>query len=292
MSSSRVVQGHWFKGLDAHHSHRPLAFCSMAEVGSAEPGAVAIAAVVTADALRDALRAALQGKDLWTISIRQCREQVAQAVGLAPDGLADREDEFKELLTVVVQELTAAEVAIKPLAKIIGEEENKNAVQVVHLITLARVLSAALADGRQYKDLQTVDRKTIADAVADAFDNPLVQGAGTRGGRPRVDRESIVKLIVVFRERHDDGSIHFHIAVQLTKPYRFVSVKNTLRERHLLPSHFSCSHTCIWSAVRYGYIATPKKTDVDSEPWIRTATFNGFADKQTTVDLFEISQEP
>ena len=56
----------------------------MAEVGSAEPGAVAIAAVVTADALRDALRAALQGKDLWTISIRQCRQRVAQAVGPAP----------------------------------------------------------------------------------------------------------------------------------------------------------------------------------------------------------------
>ena len=80
----------------------------MAEASNAEPGAVVTTDVITTDSLRDALRASLRGKDLWTISILQSRQEVAQAVGLAPDGVNNRRDEFQELLAEVVQELTMA----------------------------------------------------------------------------------------------------------------------------------------------------------------------------------------
>ena len=78
----------------------------------------------------------------------------------------------------------------------------------MYLITIVRVLAATTADGRSYKDLQNVDRKTIAEAVLDAFDHPLLRGSGTAGGRPPQSRtdENIVALIVVYRETHADGT--------------------------------------------------------------------------------------
>ena len=247
-----------------------------------------------AAAVRRALEEALRGQDYEKVTIGKMRQEVAERLGFEPDALDSRKDEIQAIMKEVLNEIEGFPTE-SPLEDLLAEEEEKTAVQRVYLITVARVLGAKLADGRQYKNLQSVDRKTIGMAVLDAFDNPLTTGAGTTGGRPRAQSEeveSIVTLLVVFRESHRDGSIHFHIVVKLSRPYRFVNVKRTLRIRHLLPSHFSCSHTLLWSSLRYGYVATVRKPDVDDNPWLWTRDWHGFARDQNCVDLFDLCQEP
>jgi hypothetical protein len=167
--------------------------------------------------------------------------------------------------------------------------EEANASQRVYLVTISRVVAARLEDGRPYKDLTTMSRMDIGLAIRDAFDKPLP--TGPRGGRPRagahdgVDQASLLSFVVVFREHHADGSVHFHAVVKLTKNFRFGSAKHALRIRHCLPSHWSCTHTQVWSAMRYLYIGTHAKPDVDESPW--QWTLDG-----RELDLFALSQQP
>ena len=131
----------------------------------------------------------------------------------------------------------------------------------------------------------------MALAVVQAFNAP--PPTGSTGGRPRKNpTESIVLLVVVYKELHKDGDVHFHVAVKLQTAMRFKSAKRALQERDCLPSHFSCSHTRLWSAVRYGYMGTPAKPDVDEDPWVWTPDWAGPAREAKSVDLFELSQEP
>ena len=54
---------------------------------------------------------------------------------------------------------------------------------------------------------------------------------------------------------------HDHTAVLGQTSFRFLSVKRALLQRHGLASHWSCTHTGYWSAVRYCVVPTTKK------PW-------------------------
>ena len=262
-------------------------------VGTSEPSASHVA--VSATSLRESLKVELIGKDLGAITVKEVRQRLAATFGLQLDGLEDRKDEIATMTKEVVQELESAmgSRGLTALEELLATEEFKEASQTVYFITMAHVLGAKLADGRSYKDLDALTRKAIAHAVVDAFDNPLEPGAGM-AGRPRARRDdgSIILFLVVFLEKHEDGSAHFHIVVKLKRNCRFLNAKRTLRERHLLPSHFSCSHKLIWSAIRYCYFATPRKPEVDDTPWLWTPSFAGYASEQSEVDLFDLSQEP
>ena len=120
--------------------------------------------------------------------------------------------------------------------------------------------------------------------VRGAFDNPIVQGMG---GRPHSDRgeQPLVELVVVAKEAHSDGSPHFHAAVKLFSRMRFKAAKATLSERHQLASHWSCTHSQLWSALQYIYTPSPGKPRVDEELFVWTH------DGQE-LDLAEKSRQP
>ncbi|CAK0871463.1 unnamed protein product [Prorocentrum cordatum] len=256
------------------------------------PSAGVDAEAVETKAIRDALKAVLVGKDLKHISSRECRRQVALKLGLQEHALDQRKHEFKSLTTEVVSETQPDQDAASPLETVLAEAEKLDSLQWVYLVTISRVLDATLPDGRQYRDLGTMSREDIGKAAADAFNNPIPTGSA--GGRPRKepDGQALVSMALVFQEKHKDGAIHFHVAVKLTRSGRFQQAKRTLRERHLLPSHFSGSHRRMWSAVRYGYMETPAKPDVDDAPWVWQPDWAGFARENDAIDLFEMSQEP
>ena len=90
--------------------------------------------------------------------------------------------------------------------------------------------------------------------------------------------------LYVFKETHSTGEPHFHAVVRLINPMRFASAKKTLQERHMLPSHWSVSHTQMWSAVRYCVLPSAKKPEVDKTPYVCSTA--------GPVDLFAESQEP
>lgn len=161
-------------------------------------------------------------------------------------------------------------------------EESPTAKQVVYLVTISRVLPETLL-ATDLRNVAELSRVEVGDLVRDALDDP---SHGAQGGRPRGgSAASAVVKLVVFREQHSSGEPHYHVAVKLARSMRFAPAKATLRARHKLPSHWSCSHTQWYSAVRYGHIPSTHKEEVDLEPHVWTAA-------GTALDLFAESQEP
>ncbi len=135
----------------------------------------------------------------------------------------------------------------------VGSEDG-GANQQIFLITVSRVLPEVMASAG-FRDVETLTRAELRDMVRDAFDDPVHR---TSVGRPRACTESKVEVAIVAREYHADGSAHFHVVVKLNANMRFKQAKLTLRMRHKLPSHWSCTHRQLWSALRYLFVATPK----------------------------------
>ena len=102
---------------------------------------------------------------------------------------------------------------------------------------------------------------------------------------------------MVFQEAHADGEPHFHVAVKLSKTMRWGSVKRAMRERFRVACHFSSSHTQLWSCIRYGFVASAKKPDVDQTPFMWTGGKKwptGLVKSGSTASklLWEASQRP
>ena len=120
------------------------------------------------------------------ISLGEIRAQTAQKLGLAADGLDCRKKEIKNLLKTIacdIQREQGGPQGIKSLAEQIVEEQSENAgaLQQVYLVTVSRILTASLPDGRQYRDLGTMSRQEVGDAVRLALDDPVAPATG----RPR-----------------------------------------------------------------------------------------------------------
>ena len=164
--------------------------------------------------------------------------------------------------------------------------ENQGCKNRVYLGTFSHLLPETI-DVQGLLDPKDLTREQVARAVMDAWNNPI---QSNRGGRPRAANAAgtdgaVVEKLVVFREHHASGGVHFHIAVKLTRSLSFLRAKTTLRERHCLASHWSCTHQMFYSAVRYGHIPSEKKLEVDQEPFQWSA--NG-----KVLDLFGESQQP
>ena len=114
--------------------------------------------------------------------------------------------------------------------------------QKVYLITFARVLAQTALANPRLKDPSTMNRQTIMNVVRDAVDHPML---GSGGGRPADREASPIEKIVVFREKHRDGSFHFHVGLQLSVALGFVTAKRALLLRHSLVSHWSSTHTVV-----------------------------------------------
>ena len=95
------------------------------------------------------------------------------------------------------------------------------------------------------------------------------------------------RVLVVAKERHESRPDfnHFHAVVKVVPLTRFLPVKLALRARHGLASHWSTSHSQLWSALRYITMATERKQHVDAEPLVWTADGR-------PLNLFEASQAP
>ena len=118
-------------------------------------------------------------------------------------------------------------------------------------------------------------------AMIDAIKNPADLGlAGRRDG----EAAYIMKMLVV-----EESPKHFHVGLKLSKECTFAPFKVRLRERSGFASHWSCSHTMLWSVVRYLTTVTEKKPEVDPKPFAWTP-----ADRNSgeAFNVYEESQEP
>ena len=254
--------------------------------------------------LSAAIKASLVGQDLDKMTLKKLRRAVVSHMDLGGQWLqralrGSRRDEFKQLATDAVNEAQANLPAPPPAKPEWYDMEDEDVASQVYLVTFAHILADTLkkaaASGKPIKDLENVVKKEIADAMIDVLNNPATSRAN--GGRPSVEAASIMKMIVVEEivvEGDEEIVVegdpkHFHAAVKISRERSFMPFKDSLRERHGLASHWSCSHRHFWSAARYLTFTTDKKRAIDPKPfsWTPDDTKSGEA-----LDVYEESQEP
>ena len=265
-------------------AHRPVG----AEGGAAgvpvAGGAAAAAVAVSSAKLREASAELLKESDAMT-SVTDFRRQLARRVGLHEHGLDDRAAEVLDLIRSWRPAPPAAspEERMKEIVADMGPEVAGKRHEV-YLVTLSRALPGTV-EMSNLVDTSTLTSEAVGLAVRRAFDEPLGRVPGAPGRPRRPDAESVVKKVAVFRECHADGAAHFHVALLLSQKMAWGPPKRALRERDGMATHWSCSHTQWWSALRYGAIPTLKKTEVDDDPWPWTKD-------GADIDFFGESQRP
>lgn len=180
----------------------------------------------------------------------------------------------------------AVETPVDRMVRLIGTlgAEDTTVKRSVYLGTFSRVLPET-SEEQGLIDAGTLSRQELAEKVRDAWEHPALDGGRGRPRDPELQECAVVEKLVVFREAHGTGDVHYHVALKLSRSLRFRAAKAALRERHSLASHWSCTHTQFFSAIRYGHIPSETKPNVDQEPYSWTA--DGRA-----LDLYAESQEP
>ncbi|CAE7703604.1 unnamed protein product, partial [Symbiodinium sp. KB8] len=206
---------------------------------------------------RAAIAELLPGVDLQTLSLYDFHCSVSTHLGWGRRGL----EAHAQSVSGWIKEAVEAHVAksqqspqqlFNAVLKDLGDEDTSKKLRV-HMLTFSRIsrLLPATIEAGDLRNVSEMSREAVADCVWKAFDNP-VQGPS----RPCARAQGLVTKLVVFREFHQDGDYHFHVAVLLRQPRTFAAAKKTLRERDRLAARFACSHTQFWSAVRYGFLWT------------------------------------
>ncbi len=268
------------------------------ELVAGSAGAAAEGFGEDASKVQAAIDELLQTVNCQTVTIRKFRRQVASHLGLGKKGLEAQAESVNAMIkSTLAKQSCSQETPAQQMAKLLQElgEEDRTAKQYVYLCTLSRILPETL-EASDLKDVSSMTREEVGECVRKAFDDPLMPEAG-HAGRKRLRTDNIVKKLVVFLEEHSDAENHFHVPVQLAVQRVWGPAKRTLRERDGLACHFSSSHTQLWSAVRYGFIATLSKPDVDQSPfmWAVDDTWpTGLAlpGSKGWSCLFEASQRP
>lgn len=169
-------------------------------------------------------------------------------------------------------------------------KEDAQKRKMVYLVTLPHPRVAyGSAAGAELKAPGDYSREQVLEMFKAIFVAPEHVDAASRSrGGPALTLERCV----VFREAHQAGEDgvahpHYHVAVAASNTFRFNAYKRALRVRFGLASHWSCTHEGYWSAVRYGFMPTPKKPDEtldqDALAWCRNGEH---------PELFEASQQP
>ena len=128
----------------------------------------------------------------------------------------------------------------------------------------------------------TITKLEFRTALQDAIANPMYEHK--RGGRPPTRKLELDVYVGVMEGNL--GEKHHHAALKLFEGnHRFLPFKLAMRRRHGIATHWSTSHTQLWSTVRYLHCTTEHKPVVDRKPevWTRDGR---------TLNLNHVSMEP
>ena len=159
----------------------------------------------------------------------------------------------------------------------------------VFLVTAAKLVNEENKDegtGGQMlpplKDPSTITKVQFRAALQDSIANPVYDQKN--GGRPPTRSLELDVYVGVVEGK--TGEEHHHAALKLfAANHRFLPFKLAMRWRHGIATHWSTSHTKLWSTVRYLHCTTPHKPTVDQQPelWTRDGR---------KLNLHEECQEP
>jgi len=135
-------------------------------------------------------------------------------------------------------------------------EEDRNRSKRVYLVTLSHPTQPKSACGVDLKAPGELNHRQILDCVLGSL-------AATQAAR--VTPLAFV-LMCIFREKHQDGHPHYHIAVKADRCFMFTPLKRCLLQQYGLASHWSCSHDGYATCIAYGHMPSLKKPLADLDP--------------------------
>lgn len=154
-------------------------------------------------------------------------------------------------------------------------DEKSDAKRHVYLVTFPHPKATHSSCGVLLVSPESKTKEEMGKCLWDACLSPI--HAHARYASNYVE----VKQMGIWREFHSEalgGTTHTHDHAPLlgscTHGFRFEPVKRALLQRYGLASHWSCSHSGYWSAVRYCAMPSAKKPleSLDAEPWLWAAT--------------------
>ena len=193
---------------------------------------------------------------------------------------------------------TTVDLAFGWVAAFLDDEqlaaEDVKCLKCVYLVTLPHPrVDFSSKDLTSLRAPGDFTHSAIETIILDVFSHPVHADPGNVAQSQTQASVRLTKF-VVFRESHaasdgaaGPGNKHYHIALAASRSFRFMPFKRSLRQRHGLASHWSTTHTGYWSAVRYGFIPTPKKPQ-----WSLDASPRVWCADGQHASLFEASQEP
>ena len=213
-------------------------------------------------------------KDLATFSVKDARYELARACGLPECSLDSRRAEINELFKLEMQAVCregSAGAERGPAIGVAGGEqaqgtgnveqqgedigvENFQAARKTYLVTFPHPKQDAAANGMKLKAPSSYTKRQITEAMLDAVEKTQ----GPRLAPLRLLRSS------VFRERHEGGDPHDHMAMLGSKCFRFQPLKLVLLKDYGLASHWSCSHEGYATCFAYCYMPSPRKPRLQS----------------------------
>ena len=149
--------------------------------------------------------------------------------------------------------------------------EDPTAVREAYLVTFPHPSDGPGTNGGGLLAPAVYTRAQVRDAVLAACNAPVHDPAWLRRHPGFVAQAVPVQKMVIFREYHATGTLgqqdlHYHVALLLDRPARFMPLKRAILAATRLASHWSCSHIGYWSTVSYGITATVKKPRAALDP--------------------------
>ena len=147
--------------------------------------------------------------------------------------------------------------------------EDPQAKRQVFFVTFPHPKTAFSQCGVQLVPPDRMSKADILQKLQQACDAPLYM-------HPRSVQSGFsvaLSYAAVFRELHKADAAgtahaHYHVALKAESSFRFVPVKKAMLQRFGLASHWSCSHSGYWSAIRYCSVPSPTKplASLDTSP--------------------------
>ena len=143
--------------------------------------------------------------------------------------------------------------------------EVKLAVRRAYLVTFSHPQKTEAISGTPLRAPGEFSREEICVALLHAL---AEQQESSWGGRPLT-----FEKMVVFREAHEDGKPHYHVALMANQCFRFGAFKKLLLAQSQLASHWSSSHDAYATCVAYGYLPRVNGPEAELDPtpyvWVR-----------------------
>jgi len=205
--------------------------------------------------LRAEVRLLLEARDVSQTSLGELRRDLALHLSTPSAYFDKRSKEIEGIIADAIAERSDRRGSAHTQLEEFGQEE-KRALRCVYLVTLPHPRLACAADGTVLRPPGALSRQQVIEAL-------LKAAVSTQG--QKAEPVQILRM-TAFRERHEDGEVHYHVAVEAKKQFRFQPFKAYLVACHGLASHWSTTHDHYGDAVAYGYIPSPKKPIAELDP--------------------------